>query len=75
MLLSVRGGIYLSGSDVHVLVAFFVTVTGAAHGLPTETEGVVDTLASIVLEDREVLDKLLLRADKKKRNGGASNGS
>lgn len=59
--------------DVHVL-RFCDRVTDAAHGLPTETEGVVDVVASILLEDREVLDKLLLRADSKNRDA-ASNGS
>lgn len=31
----------------------------AAHGLPIETKPVVDTLASIVLGDKGVLDRLI----------------
>lgn len=51
--------------------------TDSAHGLPTETEGVVDTLAQIVLGDPDVVDRLRLLAEekaKKARIDGA-NGS
>ena len=46
-----------------------------AHGLPTETKGVVDTLAQIVLGDPDVVDRLLLLAEekaKKARNRDAN---
>lgn len=34
-------------------------LTDAAHGLPTETQAVVDTLAKIVLGDKATLGKLM----------------
>ncbi|CAM9522170.1 unnamed protein product [Pylaiella littoralis] len=44
------------------------SIPNAAHGLPTETEGVVDTLAAIVLGGEGMIDKLGLAAA---TNGGA----
>lgn len=41
--------------------------------MPTETEGVVDTLAEIVLGDPDVVDRLLLLAEEKAKK--APNGS
>lgn len=37
----------------------FLWIPGAAHGLPTETKGVVDALAKVVLDDPVALDKLM----------------
>ncbi|CAM9344823.1 unnamed protein product [Ectocarpus sp. 12 AP-2014] len=42
------------------------SIPNAAHGLPTETEGVVDTLAKIVVGgDEDLIDKLALLAEAK----------
>lgn len=58
------------------LLPFFSQID-SAHGLPTETEGVVDTLADIVLGDPDVIDRLLLLGKEKAQKASASvaNGS